>query len=122
VSFGESAIEPAVAEPLGGGSAALWCRGRGSHVALKSLTELKFDDIDQDLGAVVNDADARPAAPSESSRRVPAQGLGSMFKHTFPSEEELWREATADWLVEAPWLVDTTSESSLPASVSHAVC
>ena len=44
-------------------------------MAPKSLTDLTFDDIEQDLDAAVNDADERPAAPPSSESRVPAGGL-----------------------------------------------
>ena len=95
------AEEPLITAPLGGGSVALWSRGRGGRVAPKTLTDLTFDDIEQDLDAAVNDADERPSAPPSSEHRVPAAGLGEMFKRIFPSDEDVEREETADWLVEA---------------------
>ena len=87
--------------PLGGGSAALFCKGRGGRACPKSLAELKFADHEQDLDSVVNDRDERPPTPLSSSARVPARGLGDFFKFIFPSEDDLWREATADWLLES---------------------
>ena len=98
---GAEAEEPLHTAPLGGGAVALWSRGRGGRVAPKTLTDLTFDDIEQDLDAAVNDADERPAAPPSSENRVPAAGLGDMFKRIFPSDDDVEREATADWLVEA---------------------
>ena len=87
--------------PLGGGSAALFCKGRGGRACPKSLAELKFADHEQDLDSVVNDRDERPPTPLSSSARVPARGLGDFFKFIFPSEGDLWREETADWLLES---------------------
>ena len=43
----------------------------------------------------------RPPPPLSSSARVPARGLGGFFKFIFPSEDDLWRVATADWLLES---------------------
>ena len=98
---GAEADEPLVTAPLGGGAVALWSRGRGGRIAPKTLTDLTFDDIEQDLDAAVNDADERPPAPPSSENRVPAAGLGEMFKRIFPSDEDVEREEAADWLVEA---------------------
>ena len=99
---GAEAEEPLHTAPLlGGGAVALWSRGRGGRMAPKALADLTFDDIEQDLDAAVNGADERPSAPPSSENRVPAAGLGDMFKRTFPSDEDAEREATADWLVEA---------------------
>ena len=81
---------------------ALWCRGRGGRTAPKSLVDLKFDDAEQDLDAVVNDSDRRPAPPTASGTEVPACGLGEMFKFQFASADDVSREAVADWLTSAP--------------------
>ena len=81
---------------------ALWCRGRGGRTAPKSLVDLKFDDAEQDLDAVVNDSDRRPAPPTASGTEVPACGLGEMFKFQFASADDVAREAVADWLTSAP--------------------
>ena len=109
---GAVAEEPLHTAPLGGGAVALWSRGRDGRVVPKSLTDLTFDDIEQDLDAAVNDADERPAAPPSGENRVPAGGLGDMFKRIFPSDG-VWREATADWFVEASAMaVDLTGQSA----------
>ena len=88
--------------PVGGGSVALWCRGRGGRTAPKSLVDLKFDGAEQDLDAVVNDSDRRPAPPTASGTEVPACGLGEMFKFQFASADDASREAVADWLASSP--------------------
>ena len=88
--------------PVGGGSVALWCRGRGGRTAPKSLVDLKFDDAEQDLDAVVNNSDRRPAPPTSSGTEVPACGLGEMFKFQSASADDGAREAVADWLTPAP--------------------
>ena len=88
--------------PVGGGSVALWCRGRGGRTAPKSLTDLKFDDAKQDLDAVVNDPDGRPAPPTSSGTEVPACGHGDLFKFDFASADDVAREVVAGWLTSAP--------------------
>ena len=83
---------------IGGGSTALWCRGRGGRVAPKSLTELQFADHETDLDMAVNDSDERPAAPADGTQRVPAGGLGSMFHFEFPTSEQTECEDVASWV------------------------
>ena len=76
-----------------------WAR-RSSCSEIACL-ELHFGDHEQDLYAVVNDRDERPPPPLESSARVSAVGLGEFWKHEFPTDEDVAREATADWLMGA---------------------
>ena len=86
---------------LGGGAAALWCRGRGGRKAPKSLVDIRCADHEADLDSAVNDPDVRPAAPASGTQRVPVTGLGEMFKMEYASGELVAREKAADWLAEA---------------------
>ena len=94
---------------IGGGSTALWCRGRGGRVAPKSLTELQFADHETDLDMAVNDPDERPAAPADGTHRVPAGGLGSMFRFEFPTSEQTEREDVASWVAASAGFVTDLS-------------
>ena len=46
----------------------------------------------------VNDPDERPAAPTDGTQRVPAGGLGSMFRFEFPTSEQTERDDIASWV------------------------
>ena len=95
----EDALDP---PPLGGGAVALFSRGRGGRRVPASLAELAFDDAEQLLDSAVNDPDARPAPPPSSGVPVPKCGLGDYFSFEFPSDEDVAREAVAEWLSAAP--------------------
>ena len=94
----EDALDP---PPLGDGAVALFSRGRDGQRAPASLAELLFDDAEQLLNSAVNDSDARPAPPASSGVPVPKQGLGDFFSFEFASDEDVAREAVADWLAAA---------------------
>ena len=53
------------------------------------------------LDSALHDPDERPPPPSSADTSVPSCGLGDLFGFEFATEEEVAREAAADWLASA---------------------